>query len=261
MRIKAASWFQVSKAGNQEGECDDRVQVSKYLERGKRVFRFAIADGATESAFSGLWAQALSEAYVQANRHKPMSPVDLENLVNQKARYWATEVWSRPLPWFAQEKVQKGAFSTLLGLYLEEQQNVSEDGFWNALGIGDSCLFQVRADRLITSFPIEQAEEFGYHPNLISTNPSSNNILWEQKERLVKQGNWQSGDRFLLMTDALAQWFLDEVEAGRSPWLNELAEYQFETPHQFQSWIDELRDNRLIRNDDVSLLMIRVEKQ
>ena len=62
------------------------------------------------------------------------------------------------------------------------------------------------------------------------------------------------------MTDALAHWFLDQVAAEHKPWRIELAEDAFVHPRQFEAWIDQLRATRRIRNDDVTLLMLRVEK-
>lgn len=259
MRIILTSPFQVTKAGNSEGEGEDRVQLPKNLKREKKTFRFAVADGATESAFSWLWAQTLVETYVITDQRKAITPTELLKKIQEKAPQWSKEVWAKPLPWFAQEKVQHGAFSTLLGLYLADGQTSSHDGGWSAIGVGDTCVFQIRKDELITTFPVERAEQFGNRPILISTNPASNLILYEQAHRLEKRGLWQAGDRFLLMTDALAHWFLDQVEEGRKPWANELVEDAFAFSGQFESWIGELRAEKNIRNDDVTLLMIRVE--
>jgi hypothetical protein len=56
------------------------------------------------------------------------------------------------------------------------------------------------------------------------------------------------------MTDALAQWFLQQVEADRRPWqaLDGLA-----TESEFAQWAEERRDRQELRNDDITLLTIR----
>ena len=167
MRVITSEPFQVSKAGNSPGEGDDRVELPKSIRQPKRRFHVAIADGATESAFSGLWAQKLVSAYVSSNRRKPPTPKDLFKMIEENAPLWSAEVWAKPLPWFAQAKVQHGAFSTLLGFYLEDKPEETYAGFWSVLAVGDTCIFQIRADELITCFPIERADQFGSRPVLI----------------------------------------------------------------------------------------------
>jgi hypothetical protein len=72
------------------------------------------------------------------------------------------------------------------------------------------------------------------------------------------QGSWIEGDVFYLMTDALACWFLRQVEVGNKP-LEDLREYASLTePSRFLTWIESLRDKGLVRNDDSTLLRISV---
>src|SRR6185369_17172238 len=86
---------------------------------------------------------------------------------------------------------------------------------WHALAIGDSCLFQVRDGRLFESFPLCRAVEFNSRPVLVSSNPTSNERVWE--EVYYKEGDTQPEDLFFLATDALSQWFLAEHESGGKP--------------------------------------------
>ncbi len=44
------------------------------------------------------------------------------------------------------------------------------DNSWEAMAIGDSCLFQIRGDEVITSLPLASAGEFNNRPALMSTN-------------------------------------------------------------------------------------------
>ena len=62
-------------------------------------------------------------------------------------------------------------------------------------------------------------------------------------------------DRILLMTDALAQWFLAETEMGRRPWA---ALGRLTTPEQFSAFVDCLRAGGAMRNDDVTLVSLEV---
>ena len=70
------------------------------------------------------------------------------------------------------------------------------------------------------------------------------------------RGRWRPGDRFLLMTDALAQWFLRRNEQGERP-AAEIAELlgAADPAAAFADWIERMRAQDL-RNDDVTLGVI-----
>src|SRR5262245_6886802 len=75
--------------------------------------RFAIADGATESAFAGIWARLLVEGFVRDDvphlgRWTHWLPPLQERLL--------TEVGGQEMPWYAESKLEEGAFATFLGL-------------------------------------------------------------------------------------------------------------------------------------------------
>jgi hypothetical protein len=251
--------FALHKAGNKPEEYEDALWPAKRGTFEGAKFHFAVADGATESSFSGLWARMLVHSYGLS----PLTPLNLQQRVEQRSRRWAQHVTAKPLPWFALEKVQRGAFATLLGLSLTNEEDTSAaGGRWQALAIGDTCLFQIRASALIASFPLTRAEQFGNTPLLVSTHLVSNQNLWARLADFERKGVWQPGDSFLLMTDALAQWFLNEVETGELPWLTlfNVAEQSKSRPHRFARWLGDLRSSKAIRNDDVTLLIIRMER-
>jgi hypothetical protein len=255
MRISIQS-FSLQKAGNQPEEYEDAFWPARQGTFEGSSFHFALADGATESSFSGLWAQMLVHAYGLS----PLTPLNLQQRVKKRGQSWARRVTAKPLPWFALEKVQRGAFATLLGLSLKNHQEPSSPGgCWTALAIGDTCLFQLRASELMASFPLTRAEQFGNTPLLVSTHPLSNHQLWARLTDFERAGVWQPGDTFLLMTDALAHWFLTELETGEKPWLALFDLAKQSAPDSFARWIGDLRASKAIRNDDVTLLIIQVE--
>jgi hypothetical protein len=63
------------------------------------------------------------------------------------------------------------------------------------------------------------------------------------------------GDEFYLVTDALANWILRQIEANADPWqeLNRLSDR-----HAFMDWVEDLRDRQLLQNDDTTMLHLRV---
>lgn len=125
-------------------------------------------------------------------------------------------------------------------------------GRWRALAIGDCCLFQIRADALLVAFPIDRAEQFGSRPLLLSSNPARNERVWDSVAQA--EGDVQPGDLFLLASDALAHWFLNEMEAGNRPWnaLNALRSHT-----EFEALVARLRRDQAMRNDDVTLVRIQ----
>jgi hypothetical protein len=196
--------------------------------------RFAVADGASESSFAGPWARLLVEGFV---RPAP-------GWLAAARQSWAARVDGRALPWYAEAKRDAGAFATFLGLVLAA-------GRWHALAVGDTCLFQMRRDELVAAFPLGRSADFGNRPRLIGSRPPADPAAEAHAEG---GGAWEAGDRFLLMTDALAQWFLRRHEAGGRPWeeLSGLAETAF------ADWVDERRRGDGLRNDDVTVVMIDV---
>jgi hypothetical protein len=198
-----------------------------------------VADGATEASFSGRWAEMLTRAYARGQ----LANGQLGETLPKLQTAWSDEIGGKSLPWYAEEKVRQGAFSSLLGLTLR-------DGSWSALAIGDSCLFQVRDDELLTAFPLADSSQFGSTPLLLSSNARRNTQLADHL--LCAGGEVVPGDRFLLMTDAVACWFLAAVEAGQRPWRD------LPTSRGFPGWLERLRNDRAIRNDDTTIVSAQI---
>jgi hypothetical protein len=243
--------FWVPKAGNTTDEYEDAFWPTRQIDSSAEGFICAVADGATETSFSGIWANILVRAYCKR---------DLSNSVLFKSlpklqKTWRELVGTKPLPWYAEEKLRSGAFSSILGLTLVSAlRKGGRPAKWEAMAVGDSCLFQVRDRRLIAAFPLEHSRDFNSRPSLLSSNPEYNNSLARIISR--KKGRWEAGDEFYLMTDALACWFLNAVEQHEDWWelISNLGTSAQVAP--FTDWISELRKTGLIRNDDVTLLRV-----
>jgi hypothetical protein len=194
-----------------------------------------VADGASASAFSRLWAQLLVRAYVVGK----LTPEELERDLEPLQVRWAADVGRRELPWYALEQARRGAFAALAGLTLRP------DRTWTALAVGDCCLFHVRDGHLLQALPIADPEEFGNRPLLIDSRASANTQLRAAGAIVTAEGTWRSGDTFLLMSDALAAVFLREHRLDFAP-----------SARGFGRWIRGLRAERRLRNDDVSLVWL-----
>jgi hypothetical protein len=60
-----AQAFWLPKAGNSDSEYEDAFFPRRLKRRNGRRLRFAVADGATETSFSGVWARLLVSSFVR----------------------------------------------------------------------------------------------------------------------------------------------------------------------------------------------------
>jgi hypothetical protein len=114
----------------------------------------------------------------------------------------------------------------------------------------------MRGEDILTLFPLDNSASFTNRPHLLSSNPADNSRALEHVRTM--NGTWVPGDAFYLMTDALACWFMREVEEGGTPWsvLRDLETSDEIKP--FREWVADLRMDRAIRNDDVTLLRLDI---
>ncbi len=240
------------KAGNAATEYEDAYDYGWSPDSGTPVFRCAVADGATEASFSALWATKLVRAYCNGI----IAGHTLAESLHSSQQEWLTQVSAAPArEWYVEEKLKHGAFSSLVGLTLRNERDGQATGKWDALAVGDSCLFQVRGAELLVRFPVARAVEFNNRPFLLSSNPAGNTGLIENTNTFT--GTWEAGDRFYLITDALAHWFLQAHERGARPshTLTQLEDDDRDDA-RFMKFISEQRASQALRNDDVTLLTV-----
>ncbi len=242
--------FWIQKNGNTKGEYEDAWWIPRSTQLGERIARCAVADGATDAVFSRLWARILTRSFGKG-QFAPDPPDSVTISWTRCSNLWKRAVRGRKLPWYAEEKARSGAYAALVGLELVVGEG-GDGGSWNALACGDSCLFQVRDSELINAFPLTRSDEFTNSPILLcSLGPRDDDATHVR----FTSGGWITGDRFYLMTDALANWFVANWEAGGRPWgaLFDIGE------SPFSEWLNALRASRQIKNDDCTLISITVE--
>lgn len=253
MGLRPARRFETPKAGNRPEECEDASRVSYPY--GVGPARIALCDGASESAFAREWAQIIADAFVH-------SPLDLDNLDWPSAALWlkpcqeqwdSAVPWDR-IPWHGEAKTRAGAMATLLGMTVDLAPSDSGAYQWQAVAVGDCCLFIVRDDDIAVSFPLEESRQFNITPALICSNPANNGELWSHLSQ--RRGECQPGDMILLASDALACWMFQERESGGRPWETLLA---LSTDEEWEDWVRARRSERAMRNDDTTLIAIEVE--
>jgi hypothetical protein len=232
--------YRCPKAGHSDAECEDAYAADTT------AGRFALADGASESAFAREWAEGVAGAYVtHRGRWSAWLPATRD--------HWQRRFQSEAMPWYVEAKFLDGAFATLLGLTV--RRSAAGRLLWRSQAVGDSCLFQVRDDRIYRAFPVKRSADFDSRPALLGSRPSPPHS--PRCRRFRARGGWRPDDIFLLMTDALAQWFLKEIESGSDPWARLKA---VDSPEAFAALAVESRAAGRMRNDDSTLVRIQADR-
>lgn len=240
MKVRSQTYW-LPKRGNSNEEYEDAAWPMEATESDSSEFKCAVADGATEASFSSRWAQLLVKGFTE------------ETDLTELAERWAEEIKQLELPWYAQEKAESGAYATLSCLKL------ADGGTYRARVLGDSCILHIRNDELVEAFPLSEYESFDNSPVLLCSKLDSH----EDVESLftVKEGDWKGGDRFLLLTDAIAAWIFKRHESrgDRIKILLGISDQE-----QLASLCNDARDQHddqgrpEMRNDDVTLLNVEV---
>jgi Protein phosphatase 2C len=235
--------FSCPKLGNSLEEYEDA-----WAHRPTRTpvgIRVAVADGATESSFAKLWAVLLAESYVRS----PVIGAEFFARLKPARHLWRRKLAGRPLPWFASEKAEQGAFAAFLGVQIDAHKNR-----WTALAVGDCCLVQVddvgKRMRVVGMFPLQKSSQFTMSPYLIGSRSNGES----PDERIqICTGSLRDGDMLLLATDALAAWLFRQHEEGRPLW--KWLYRKLSTPESFAALVAYGRKNGL-RNDDFTLVRV-----
>jgi hypothetical protein len=248
------SLFSTPKKGGLPRENEDHFFPHEAEIRRGRV-SVAIADGASEGYMSKLWSKILTISYVNFDRTNldirrftdfcvDIYDYQLEGYIQRRMERGS------PLRWFEENLMNKGSFSTLLGVTYV--QSSPAGGHWVSYSVGDCCLFQIRGE-LIDVFPVMDPSAFGNSPDLISSNPAYN-VELESRVK-VKTGRFLFGDTFYLMTDAIAHWFVTQIAEGTKPW-NAIDEFLESDNQGLPEYIDRLRMENRLKNDDVTIARV-----
>lgn len=210
--------------------------------------RFAIADGATESSYSGEWARHLTSLFVtdppKTSRDRHIGP-----WIRKAQGTFRASPLGDTAPWYAIEKARLGSHATFLGLKIN-----LDSRFWVAWAVGDSCLFRCDplASSLSLSFPIGHPDDFNSSPTLVGSKPSRNTHSLSKIWR--RWGRAQRGTAFVMASDALAQWILSDVRDDGREWLTLLTIEE----DKFPQFVENLRTNSSLKNDDTTAMIVQL---
>lgn len=223
--------------------------------------RFAIADGVAKSFESGLWAELLVQKFVADNSFfEQQQPLD-EWLgpIREKWFQGIQRDWNKE-QFFIKNRRDEPALATFLGLELQEGEG-DDIGklYWRAFIYGDSCLFHFRDQRLIFHGLIESAANFDNFPSAISSKTLKGHKE-ETKTGLAGQmlaGEAKLGDRFILATDGIAKWILENVEGNTPENLERL--FQLKSIDEFDEFVHDCKIGKvgpLMEDDDTTMIQL-----
>ena len=241
--------FTREKLGNKSEENEDAVakNIMIYTNENEKMISLCVADGATESIFSRRWASKLVDAVETKQITAGSFPSDLEKLQNE----WEEWLGNVELAWYAEEKAKQGTYAAflLVDIHLEK-------GIWTALSVGDCCVFQVRNNELIKSFPYKKECEFNNLPVLLGTKINGEISV------AMENGVFIEGDVFYMATDSLAKYILSEFEKGFDK-ISEIVEWMGvnkdeEKLSDFREITKYWINNGRLKNDDCSLILLKL---
>jgi hypothetical protein len=162
------------------------------------------------------------------------------------------ESWSElSLSWYAEEKARTGSFAAFVGLQLELEV---EPPRWSAIALGDACLIHLRNDEISQALPIMRSEDFNATPVLVPSDATVLETTWERI--VVASGQVEPDDSLLLLSDAVAAWYLMLAET------KDKARLRFDRllteghKGELVKLFDAERDAGRIKNDDIAIIRI-----
>jgi hypothetical protein len=171
---------------------------------------FAIADGVSESDFSGEFARTLVRRFAE---QPPEGADDFGRWLKGAQREWAAQTEALVVPaktraWYEPaEAGQTVAHAAFVGARLTGQPGHER---LELLGNGDSVAVLVRKGKIAQTFPLTDASQFLNKVKALPSRGDSPHAL------LTASWKVKPGDEVFLTTDALGAWLLGLPDGGRA---------------------------------------------
>jgi hypothetical protein len=248
----AARAFWLPKSPDAAEEWEDGVALSEA------TMRFAVADGASAGFDSREWARALVTAYRDdppARGSPPHAAAEWLRRTGERHHARSQDARSQDVAaadaWMYTRAEREGSFAAFLGLRFWP---LPPDRLgWEAVAVGDCCLFHVRESRLLDTFPLRRPDQFTRRPDLVPSAPRSLSLLTSRV--LIKDGVAEPGDLFLLGTDEISKWLLGQ--GGTSPVWRDLRDLR---RAGFRALVEEQLAAGAMEADDMTLACLQVHR-
>ena len=232
------------KLDHDPSECEDAIAFDTH------TARFAVTDGATEAVHARQWAQNLADHWVR--NESTLTLEDFRSWVAAEGRELHDSWNSLSLSWYSEEKARTGSFAAFVGVELDLKTDIPS---WKAIALGDACLLHCRGGALLKSLPLSRSDSFNSAPVLVASLAALHESTMQSV--VVDAGSCESGDVLLLMSDAAASWCLQRFENGDfdGEFLTAKAD------EELQRFFDEERQAGRIRNDDLAIARIEINRR
>jgi hypothetical protein len=252
------SWlsYSIPKAGNRDQENEDALFPASGIGEtdSDKPSTFIVADGATQTSFSGVWARCLVEACAKNRLNEFHFLQSIENARD----IWQQSFDGKEIPWHAVEKIRQGAFSALIWLEVHYSPLHPGSAFsWKALAVGDCCLFIARNQSIYLSLPLQNLSDFSQSPVLI---PSKKERLDSIKGKIqTARGSLKRGDQIILASDAIAAWIMKQSQSEGLLFLEMIQSFKNANDGiGFARWVNSLRKSGELKNDDTTMIFIEL---
>ncbi len=245
MRDFQIKTFLTWASGKNANTCSDKIAINKEKQR------YAVADGVSASYMPSIWAEILSETFANDDTtpelfNKLLEEGLLDNL-SAKWKEQAEEIEQQAegklaMRYERTKELYVNAASTLAGISIY-------DNAVHYFVIGDSCIFLIDKSSLTVLSEIKSVDSFTNRPDYIASDNHIDGTPIVGSEKLPD--GW-----IVLMTDAVAKWFWKKQEQNPE-FVIEL--WNISTQDEFESLIQKERDDETMDNDDVAIVMIKVE--
>lgn len=236
--------FILQKSCSDFAECEDAIAINAALSR------FTVADGATEAFDARSWATLLADAWVEDKAAAVSIDAFRSHVAEQSLRLHAS--WQgRALSWYAEEKARAGSYAAFVGVQFDMNAKLPR---WQAIALGDCCLIQIRKASIARSFPLTDDEQFTSSPVLVPSLESMRDAALSKM--LIDSGTIENGDVFLLLSDAVAAWYLKQAKQ-RDAVCDEFDAHLAASRHdELTRLFDRERLAHRIKDDDIAVLRI-----
>ena len=233
------------KLGHEASECEDFIAFDTH------TGRFAVADGATEAFDARNWAQRLAQHWVEND--SALTAEEFREWVAAEGRELHASWSGLSLSWYSEEKARTGSFAALAGVELDlESDSVS----WKAIALGDTCFLHYRDGNLLKSLPLSRSESFNSAPVLVASDASMHEA--SLRSVVIDSGSCNDGDILLLLSDAMACWFLEHFERND---LDPNRLFKTTGDEELKQFFNDERLAGRMRNDDLAMLRLEITQR
>ncbi|MGP6293853.1 hypothetical protein [Caldiplasma sukawensis] len=225
--------FSFQKLGNTPEENEDAYSYSDES--------IAVADGASDSIFSGLWAKSLVDEFVDGNYDLEYTDNKVKFLQNARDRWFNGIKWDE-LKWNVKNKAITGSYATFISCRFEGEKI-------KIFSVGDSCFIGIMEKQLY-SFPIQDSKAFGITPRLLWSGygrPLDNREYKQRSDFVSVEFNKNQFSEFMLSTDALSNYVISNGVKGFQ---------KVKENYNMKNFFDQEREKGRIKNDDLTAVII-----